>query len=54
VRVVEHKKVAELKHELFKKVAALEREIGKTLRLRTINKVKHPRFLDEYLTEMEA
>lgn len=49
-RIDEHKKAAELKPELAKKFAALEREIGKTIRMKQINKIKHPRFLDEYVS----
>jgi len=48
-RIDEHKKAAELRPELAQKMADLERELGKTIRLKTVNKIKMPKFLDEYL-----
>ena len=46
-RVEEHKKAAILRPELFNKMAALEREIGKTIRLKQVDGVKLPKYLDE-------
>jgi DNA sulfur modification protein DndC len=48
-RVEEHQKAAEMRPELALKVANLERELGKTYRTRTVNKVKLPKFFDTYL-----
>lgn len=48
-RIEEHKKAAELRPELAAKFAKLERDIGKSLRLKQVNKVKMPKFLDEYV-----
>lgn len=46
-RVEEHRKAKELRPELFAKVAKLERELGKTIRLRQVNGQKLPKYLDE-------
>ena len=46
----EHEQAALLKPELFQKMAGLERELGKTIRLKQIDGIKHPKFLDEYIT----
>lgn len=48
-RIDEHKKAAELKPELAKKMAELEREIGRAIRLKQINGEKFPKYLDEYV-----
>ena len=48
-RIEEHKRAAELRPELAKKMSELEREIGKTLRLKQVKGVKLPKYLDEYL-----
>lgn len=47
-KVEEHKKAVELRPELAVKFAQLERELGRTLRLKQIKGVKHPKYLDEY------
>jgi 3'-phosphoadenosine 5'-phosphosulfate sulfotransferase (PAPS reductase)/FAD synthetase len=47
-RIAEHKKMAKDKPELFQKMVNLERELGKTIRLKQKNKVKYNRYLDEY------
>lgn len=46
----EHEEAAKLKPELFQKMVRLERSLGKTLRLKQIDGVKYPKFLDEYIT----
>lgn len=48
-KVWEHQKAAELRPELALKIANLEREIGRTYRLKQINKVKYPKFMDTYI-----
>lgn len=48
-RIEEHKKAALLRPELAKKMVKLERDIGKTIRLKQIAGVKHPKYLDEYI-----
>lgn len=48
-RIAEHQMAAKLKPELAQRMIELEREIGKTIRTKTINKVKHQKYLDEYL-----
>lgn len=53
-RIEEHKKAAELRPELAAKFAKLERDIGKSLRLKQIKGVKYPKFLDEYATVKKA
>lgn len=49
-RIGEHKRAAELRPHVAKKMAELERKVGKTLRLKQRNKVKYPKYLDEYIT----
>ena len=49
-RIDEHQKAAELRPELAKKVAELERELGKTYRLKQVKGKKLPKYFDEYLT----
>lgn len=48
-RIDEHRKAAALRPELAAKMIKLEKDIGKTLRVKQINKVKHQRYLEEYL-----
>ena len=48
-RIAEHKEAAILKPELAKKMVELERELGKTIRLKQIKGVKYPKYLDEYV-----
>jgi len=48
-KIEEHKKAAALRPELAKKMAELERELGKTIRLKQEKGVKLPKYLDEYL-----
>lgn len=47
-RIGEHKKAAEMRPELALKIANLERELGKALRLKQVKNVKYPKFLDTY------
>jgi len=49
-KVSEHKQAASMRPELFKKMSELERELGKTIRIKQKNKVKLPYFLDELIT----
>jgi 3'-phosphoadenosine 5'-phosphosulfate sulfotransferase (PAPS reductase)/FAD synthetase len=49
-RIDEHQKAAVMRPELALKIANLERELGKTYRMKQRNKIKLPRFFDEYLT----
>ena len=48
-RIDEHKKAAELRPELASKMAKLERDLGKTIRLKQVKGVKMQKYLDEYL-----
>lgn len=48
-RIGEHQKAAKMRPKLAKKMAELEREVGRTLRLRQVKGVKYPKFLDEYI-----
>lgn len=48
-RIGEHKLASTMRPKLARKMANLEREIGKTIRLKQRNKIKYPRYLDEYL-----
>lgn len=48
-RIDEHKKAAELRPELAKEMAELERELGKTIRIKQVKGQKLPKYLDEYL-----
>lgn len=48
-RIDEHMKAAVMRPELARKMATLEREINKTIRLKQVKGVKLPKFLDEYL-----
>ena len=48
-RIDEHKKASELRPELFKEMVKLERDLGKTLRMKTIKGKKFPKYLDTYI-----
>jgi DNA sulfur modification protein DndC len=48
-RIEEHKKAAQMRPVLARKMAQLERDLGKTIRLKQVKGVKYPRFLDEYV-----
>lgn len=48
-RIAEHKEAAILRPELAKKMIELERELGKSIRLKQVKGVKYPKFLDEYV-----
>jgi 3'-phosphoadenosine 5'-phosphosulfate sulfotransferase (PAPS reductase)/FAD synthetase len=48
-RMAEHKQVAQDRPELVRKLAKLERELGKSIRLRQSQGVKYNKYLDEYL-----
>lgn len=50
-RIGEHEQAAKLRPELFAKVAQLERDLGKTIRVKQVKGVKYPKFLDEYLNQ---
>lgn len=52
-RKSEHEKAAKEYPEKFAKMAQLERELGKTIRLKQVDGVKHPHFLDEYIKPEE-
>jgi len=47
-RISEHKEAVLRRPKLAKKMAELERELGKTFRLKQIKGVKYPKYLDEY------
>jgi DNA sulfur modification protein DndC len=49
-RVGEHQLAAKRRPELFQKMVKLERDLGKTIRLKQRNKVKYNKYLDEYIT----
>lgn len=49
-KMEEHQKAAKLRPELFAKMARLERDLGKTIRLKQKDKVKYNKYLDEYIT----
>lgn len=49
-KVKEHQMMAQDRPELFHKMVQLERELGKTIRLKQRNGVKMPKYLDEYAT----
>jgi 3'-phosphoadenosine 5'-phosphosulfate sulfotransferase (PAPS reductase)/FAD synthetase len=46
-RVEEHKMAAKARPELFQKMVALEVELGKTIRIKTVNGKKVPKYLSE-------
>lgn len=48
-RKEEHKKAAALKPELFEKMVQLEQDLGKSIRLKTVNGQKVNHFLPEYI-----
>jgi 3'-phosphoadenosine 5'-phosphosulfate sulfotransferase (PAPS reductase)/FAD synthetase len=48
-KLEEHRMASELRPKLFDKVARLERELGKTIRLRQEKGVKLPKYLPEYI-----
>jgi 3'-phosphoadenosine 5'-phosphosulfate sulfotransferase (PAPS reductase)/FAD synthetase len=48
-RIGEHKQMAKDRPELYQKMAKLERDLGKTIRLKQINGVKYPKYLGEYI-----
>ena len=47
-RINEHKEAAKLRPQLARKMANIEREIGRAIRLKQIKGVKYPKYLDEY------
>jgi len=47
-RIAEHKLAAKMRPELFKKVADLEKELGKTYRLKQVKGVKYNKYMTEY------
>ena len=53
-RIAEHKIAAELRPELVMKFAKLEKDLGKTIRLKQIKGVKYPKYLSEYVKLSEA
>ena len=53
-RVSEHKEAAKLRPVLAQKMVGLERELGKTIRIKQIDGVKYPKYLDELFTEEVA
>lgn len=48
-RIEEHQKAAEMRPELARKVAKMEREVGRAYRLKQVKGVKSPKYMDEYL-----
>lgn len=50
-RVGEHKKMAKDRPEIFRKMSMLEKELGKTIRVKQKNKVRYPKYLTEYIVE---
>lgn len=48
-RVEEHQMASEMRPELAQKMANLEREIGRSVRLKQVKGEKLPRYMDEYL-----
>lgn len=46
-RIKEHEQASKLRPELFDKMAKLEREVNKTIRLKQVKGIKLPKFLDE-------
>lgn len=53
-KINEHKQAALLKPELAQKMSDLEQELGKTVRLKTIDKVKVQKPMTEYLPGVKA
>jgi DNA sulfur modification protein DndC len=51
-RVSEHQIASELKPELALKIANLERELGKSYRIKQVDGKKLPKFFDEYITNL--
>jgi len=47
-RINEHKKAAKLKPELYQEMVKLEKDLGKTIRLKQKDGVKSNKYLDEY------
>ncbi|PWU21879.1 MAG: hypothetical protein C5B49_01890 [Bdellovibrio sp.] len=47
-RIAEHQKAAQLKPELFQRMVALEKELGKSIRLKQVAGVKSNKYLEEY------
>lgn len=47
-RIGEHQAAAKLRPDLFNKMAALEKELGKSIRVRQVDGKKQPKFLGEY------
>ena len=50
-RIGEHKMMAKDRPELFDKMVALEKELGKSIRLKQVKGVKYNKFLDEYCSK---
>ena len=48
-RMEEHKKAARLRPNLARKMAKLERDLGKTIRMKQVKGIKYPKYLDEYI-----
>lgn len=53
-RIAEHQEAAKLRPDLAKKMAKLERDLGKTIRLKQVKGVRSPKYLDEYITTLKA
>jgi 3'-phosphoadenosine 5'-phosphosulfate sulfotransferase (PAPS reductase)/FAD synthetase len=49
-RIKEHQEAARRRPELAKKFAKLERDLGKSVRLKQVKGKKYPKYMDEYLT----
>ncbi|MCP4914560.1 MAG: phosphoadenosine phosphosulfate reductase family protein [Oligoflexia bacterium] len=52
-RISEHKEASKLRPELARKVADLEKELGRAYRLKQSKGVKYPKYMDEYLPIFE-
>lgn len=49
-RIDEHQQMANDRPDVFEKMVAIEKELGKTIRLKQKDQVKYPKFLEEYIT----
>tara|TARA_Y100001963_G_scaffold17759_1_gene21950 strand:+ start:38644 stop:39492 length:849 start_codon:yes stop_codon:yes gene_type:complete len=52
-RIAEHQEAARLRPQLAAKMAQLERELGKTIRVKQVKGKKYPKYMDEYLDALK-
>ena len=52
-RIGEHQLAAKMRPELMAKMAKLERDLGRTLRMKQVKGKKYPKFLDEYIETLK-